>query len=249
MFLLMFRYNFSISFSCYELLLISIFFRFKELKKEGYWFVEVNILSFVISLLFSSRLSFFSLSLPYPFFNLPFPSILFYSFLDLSFHLFPFLLILSIFFLFFIFYSQPFSLFHLPLIFYLLYFLNSPTSFLSLSFVHLSLFSFPPSLISSFSFPSPSHLFPMLSYFLLFLLVPFAFFLFLFPKCSCSLYFCIFIFNDIKILDKLQFYAPWCGHCKNLEPIWEEVDLELKQTSSIVTAKLDCTKYRGTIQR
>ncbi|KAJ3239105.1 protein disulfide-isomerase precursor [Chytriomyces hyalinus] len=55
-------------------------------------------------------------------------------------------------------------------------------------------------------------------------------------------------FNDI-VLDKtkdvfLEVYAPWCGHCKTLAPIWEELaELLSKKDSEFVTlAKMDGTE-------
>ncbi|UYV83636.1 TMX3 [Cordylochernes scorpioides] len=39
-----------------------------------------------------------------------------------------------------------------------------------------------------------------------------------------------------------QFYAPWCGHCKNLEPIWNQVAQSLVDTD-IRVARLDCTRF------
>ncbi len=40
----------------------------------------------------------------------------------------------------------------------------------------------------------------------------------------------------------LEVYAPWCGHCKSLEPIYESVALAFANEPRVVVAKLDGTK-------
>ncbi|XP_010538989.1 PREDICTED: protein disulfide-isomerase-like [Tarenaya hassleriana] len=39
----------------------------------------------------------------------------------------------------------------------------------------------------------------------------------------------------------LEFYAPWCGHCKKLAPILDEVAFSFQTDSDVVIAKLDAT--------
>jgi len=39
----------------------------------------------------------------------------------------------------------------------------------------------------------------------------------------------------------LEFYAPWCGHCKSLAPIYEEVGKEFETIPGVVIAKIDAT--------
>lgn len=39
----------------------------------------------------------------------------------------------------------------------------------------------------------------------------------------------------------LKIYAPWCGHCKKIAPVWEELAEQLKDNQHIVIAKFDGT--------
>uniref|UniRef100_A0A8C9VPL3 protein disulfide-isomerase n=1 Tax=Scleropages formosus TaxID=113540 RepID=A0A8C9VPL3_SCLFO len=65
-----------------------------------------------------------------------------------------------------------------------------------------------------------------------------------FLKCYC---FCPqFRFKE-KRMDEVwlvEFYAPWCGYCKKLEPVWYEVGAELKSSGSLINVgKMDATAF------
>jgi protein disulfide isomerase len=52
-------------------------------------------------------------------------------------------------------------------------------------------------------------------------------------------------FNSI-VLDEtkdvlVEFYAPWCGHCKSLAPIYDELGELFSSVKSVVIAKIDAT--------
>lgn len=45
----------------------------------------------------------------------------------------------------------------------------------------------------------------------------------------------------------VEFYAPWCGHCKNLAPVWAQLgDAYSSQKDNVIIAKLDADANRDT---
>eukprot|EP00897_Mesotaenium_endlicherianum_P007810 jgi/Mesen1/7057/ME000369S06382 len=54
---------------------------------------------------------------------------------------------------------------------------------------------------------------------------------------------------DEVVLDKsknvlAEFYAPWCGHCKSLEPVYEKLATAFKGDKDVVIAKLDADAHK-----
>ena len=52
----------------------------------------------------------------------------------------------------------------------------------------------------------------------------------------------MFCYQFAFCLPASQFYAPWCGHCRKLAPIYHQVYLALQETE-ITVAKVDATRY------
>lgn len=55
---------------------------------------------------------------------------------------------------------------------------------------------------------------------------------------------------DSVVLDEskdvlVEFYAPWCGHCKNLAPVYEQVATAFKGEKDVVIAKVDADSHKS----
>jgi len=46
----------------------------------------------------------------------------------------------------------------------------------------------------------------------------------------------------------IKFYAPWCGHCQKLAPVWDELAKVFEKDPKVKVAKLDCTKAQSVCQ-
>jgi protein disulfide-isomerase A6 len=60
-------------------------------------------------------------------------------------------------------------------------------------------------------------------------------------------------FNEIVLDEKkdvlVEFYAPWCGHCKNLAPTYEKVATAFKLEEDVVIANVDADKYKDLAEK
>ena len=45
----------------------------------------------------------------------------------------------------------------------------------------------------------------------------------------------------------VEFFAPWCGHCKNLKPHWDNAAAELKGKFNL--GAVDATVHQGLAQQ
>ncbi|KAF8006653.1 hypothetical protein BT93_K0838 [Corymbia citriodora subsp. variegata] len=43
----------------------------------------------------------------------------------------------------------------------------------------------------------------------------------------------------------VEFYAPWCGHCKKLAPEYEKLGSSFKKAKSILIGKVDCDEHKS----
>eukprot|EP01007_Sphenomonas_quadrangularis_P000740 NODE_1592_length_816_cov_172.494133_g1328_i0.p1 GENE.NODE_1592_length_816_cov_172.494133_g1328_i0~~NODE_1592_length_816_cov_172.494133_g1328_i0.p1 ORF type:complete len:176 (-),score=54.91 NODE_1592_length_816_cov_172.494133_g1328_i0:261-788(-) len=55
---------------------------------------------------------------------------------------------------------------------------------------------------------------------------------------------------DAIVLDSsktvlVKFYAPWCGHCRHLEPTWNQLAKEFAGNPDVVIAKLDAAQHHA----
>lgn len=53
--------------------------------------------------------------------------------------------------------------------------------------------------------------------------------------------------HDEFVLDEtkdvlVEYYAPWCGHCKKLAPIWADLAKKTEGIENLIIAQMDATQ-------
>jgi len=66
------------------------------------------------------------------------------------------------------------------------------------------------------------------------------------PEANASVKTLVYKNFDSVVMDEnkdvlVEFYAPWCGHCKALAPLYEEIATVFKPVETVVIAKFDAT--------
>ncbi|CAM9896634.1 unnamed protein product, partial [Sphacelaria rigidula] len=51
------------------------------------------------------------------------------------------------------------------------------------------------------------------------------------------------VVNDESTDVMIEFYAPWCGHCQSLQPIYADVAEKMSSKPSVVIAKMDADAH------
>lgn len=57
------------------------------------------------------------------------------------------------------------------------------------------------------------------------------------------------VVSDNSKIRLVEFFAPWCGHCKNLAPTYEKVAAAFAGEPNVVIAKVDADKHRSLGER
>lgn len=57
------------------------------------------------------------------------------------------------------------------------------------------------------------------------------------------------VFEDPDVSVMVEFYAPWCGHCKNLAPVYEKIATDFLLDENIIIAKVDATANTSLAER